>query len=623
METGRSTRYVTCTHKKRGTKQKVDTFMGIFQTLGREISTIRTLKGVEKWTKDITPDSSQLVPDDFEDVVEKYPSNVAWRFEGAITTYREMDEAANRVANWGLGLGLQAGDTVALFMENRPDYVSVWYGLTKIGVVIGLINHNLTDKALAHCVNIADAKLVITGTEQDDAIKSALDLFEGQPKVWSLGGQVGEDLSAALAGASPVRPDPKIRAHLRGKDLCLYVYTSGTTGLPKAARLTHARTQGMMRSFIAPCKITPRDRVYITLPLYHGTGGICGVGQALMAGASIVLRRKFSARQFWDDCSDEGVTSIVYIGELCRYLMNTPPHPKERVHKVRTGFGNGLRPDIWQAFLDRFNISHLAEFYGSTEGNVSFINFDGKVGSVGRIPSYLEKSVYGHIALVKFDVVEEEPVRGEDGFCIRTDANEPGEAIGKVGEDVRTRFEGYNDDTATKKKILRDVFEAGDMWFRTGDLMKKDELGYIYFVDRIGDTFRWKGENVSTNEVAEFLGQAPGVATANVYGVSVPGTDGRAGMAAITTDGEVDFDTLYRWLDERLPKYAIPLFIRVQPEAETTGTFKYRKVELVKEGFDPEQVAGDPLWWLDPEAGVYKPLSGDAFETLKSGAVKF
>ncbi|MHA7899480.1 MAG: long-chain-acyl-CoA synthetase [Henriciella sp.] len=596
--------------------------MGLFQTIRREVVTISTLMRFKKWTEDIEPDSTNLVADDFERVVDKYPNNVAWRFEGELTTYAEMDALANKVANWALGLGLQAGDAVALFMENRPEYVSIWYGLTKIGVVVGLINHNLTDKALAHCVNIADAKLIITGADQDEAMQSADGLFEGDPKIWSYGGRAGEDLIAALAATSDARPSREHREHLRGKDLCLYVYTSGTTGLPKAARLTQSRTQGMLRSFIAPCKITSRDRIYVTLPLYHGTGGLCGVGQALMTGASVILRRKFSASQFWDDATDQGATSIVYIGELCRYLVNSPSHPKERAHKIRTGFGNGLRPDIWEEFLTRFNIPYVCEFYGSTEGNVSFLGFDGKVGAVGRIPSYLEKSSFAHVAFVKFDVVEEKPVRNNEGFCIKTLPGEPGEAIGKVGDDARTRFEGYNDEAATEKKILRDVFEKGDMWFRTGDLMSKDEDGYVYFIDRIGDTFRWKGENVSTNEVAEFVAKAPGIATANVYGVSVPGTDGRAGMAAITTDGEVDFDTLYAWLSEHLPKYAIPLFFRVQQEAETTGTFKYRKVELVKEGFDPETVS-EPLWYYDPETDKYEPLTPDAHETILSGAVKF
>jgi fatty-acyl-CoA synthase len=596
--------------------------MGIFQTIEREYKTLKTLTGMKKWIGPLDADDKQIVPDDFEAIVDKYPNNVAFRFEGGITTYAEMDALANKVANWALGKGLVAGDAVALFMENRPEYVSFWYGLSKIGVVVGLINHNLTDKALAHCVNIADAKMIITGADQDENVRSAASLFDGDPKVWTFGGQEGEDLTGPLNGASDARPDRSHREHLRGKDLCLYVYTSGTTGLPKAAKLTQTRTQGMMRSFIAPCNLTSRDRAYVTLPLYHGTGGICGVGMAMMVGASVVLRKKFSASGFWDDCADQGVTAIVYIGELCRYLMNSPEHPREREHKIRTGFGNGLRPDIWQGFLDRFNIPTLVEFYGSTEGNVSFANYDGKVGSVGRMPSYL-KNTFAHLAFVKFDVVEEEPVRGEDGFCIRTDDDEPGEVLGRVGDDARTRFEGYNDEEATKKKLIRNVFEEGDMWFRTGDLMKKDALGYVYFVDRIGDTFRWKGENVSTNEVAEFVAQAPGISTANVYGVEVPGTDGRAGMAAITTKGDVDYDGLYDWLAERLPKYAIPLFIRVQKEAETTGTFKYRKVELVKEGFDPDQVGGEPIWYFDPDSKKYEPLTADAYATLKSGALKF
>jgi len=595
--------------------------MSFLKTIKREYKTITTFRRLKKWLEPLDPDSTRLVADDIEDVVDKYASNVAFRFEGSVTTYAEMDELANRIANWALDLGLKAGDSVALIMENRPEYVSIWYGFSKIGVVVGLINHNLTDQPLAHCVNIADAKLVISGADQDEAVRSADGLLQGDPKVWTLGGQEGEDLSAALASVSPARPSRLHRADLRGSDLCLYVYTSGTTGLPKAARITQMRLQGMMRSFIAPCETTARDRVYVTLPLYHSTGGLCGVGIALMTGASLVLRKRFSASQFWDDCADQGVTTIVYIGELCRYLINSPSHPKERAHKIRTGFGNGLRPDIWQAFLDRFNIPHLCEFYGSTEGNVSTANYDGTVGAVGRIPSYLKKFFEG-TAFVKFDIVEEEPVRGSDGFCIRADVDEPGEAIGRVDQEAKNRFEGYKDKSATEKKILRDVFEKGDMWFRTGDLMKKDALGYIYFVDRIGDTFRWKGENVSTNEVAEFVAKAPGIATANVYGVEVPGTDGRAGMAAITTDGEVDYDGLYTWLSEHLPKYAIPLFIRVQKEAETTGTFKYRKVDLVKEGFNSDEV-GEPIWYYDPDVNKYEPLTPDAYETLMSGAVRF
>ena len=312
----------------------------------------------------------------------------------------------------------------------------------------------------------------------------------------------------------------------------------------------------------------------------------------------------------------------MYIGELCRYLLNQPTHPKETAHKIRSGFGNGLRPEIWQDFLDRFNIPGLCEFYGSTEGNVSFLNFDGKVGTVGRIPKLLEKQ-FENTRFVKFDIAEEEPVRGPDGFCIDTDPDEAGEVLGLMNHpNARGSFEGYNDKKATQKKILHDVFETGDSWFRTGDLMRKDADGYIYFVDRIGDTFRWKGENVSTNEVSEALSQYDGVATCNVYGVQVPGTDGRAGMAAVTANSEIDFGALYPWLAARLPAYAMPVFIRVQREVEETGTFKYRKVELVKEGFDPDAIT-EPVMFYHPDRKEYVTLSHDDYQTVLSGGFKF
>jgi len=581
----------------------------------------RTLKGIG----DIDPEGYQLIADDLEASVDKHEANVAFRFEGALLTYREFEAMANRVAHWALAEGLKAGDVVALYMENRPEYVATWFGLSKLGIVTALINNQLTDESLAHCVNIAEAKAVIAGEDQDEGLATAIDLFDGAPSLWTWHGTPSNrvrDLAAVLADMPSERPDRTHREGIKAGELALYVYTSGTTGLPKAARLTHARTQGMMRTFIGPCRVTERDRVYIALPLYHGTGGLCGIGIALNTGAAVILRRKFSASRFWDDVTDEGATVFAYIGELCRYLLNQPPHPKERAHRLRTGFGNGLRPEIWQDFFDRFNIPHLAEFYGSTEGNVSFVNVDGKIGAVGRIPPFL-KSKFDHVRFVKFDIETEEPVRGEDGLCIECAPDEPGEAIGRIGtDDVRERFEGYNDPEATRKKILRDVFEPGDMWFRTGDLMRKDAGGWIYFVDRIGDTFRWKGENVATNEVGDVLSRFDGIEHANVYGVAVPGTDGKAGMAAITAPGDLDLDALHAHLAARLPHYAHPLFLRIQDEAETTGTFKYRKVDLVKEGFDPTE-ATDPLYVLHPEKGAYVPLTEEVYKAILAGGFKF
>ena len=595
--------------------------MGLFDTIAREYTYFKGLRGTVRQIGDIEPGGSRLVPDDYEASVDAHKANVAIRFESRIFTYAELDARANQYANWALEQGFKPGDAVALFMDNKPDYVAFWLGLSKVGVVSALINNNLQGQGLAHCVNIADARALVVGIEQADLLKTATDLINDGTAIWSVGGEIEgtSSLDAKFETLPTTRPDRSHREKLTTDDLCLYVYTSGTTGLPKAARLTHARTLAMMNSFIAACKITPRDRIYVTLPLYHGTGGICGVGQALLSGATLILRRKFSASAFWEEAVAEGATAFVYIGELCRYLVNSPPHKLEREHQIRTGFGNGLRADVWKEFEERFGIKHLVEFYGSTEGNVSFLNFDGKIGAIGRLPKYMEKRIRTRI--VKFDIAEEEPIRNEEGFCIEADPNEAGEAIGEISPD--SRFDGYNDPAQTEKKILRNVFEPGDMWFRTGDLLKRDEQGYIYFIDRIGDTFRWKSENVSTNEVAEVLNQYKGIELANVYGVEIPKTDGRAGMASVNlTSDSLDGKALAAYVDDKLPVYARPIFIRIQPVAETTGTFKYRKVDLVKDGFDLEKVK-DPVYVRLPGSDAYELLTPDIQTKINAGEYMF
>jgi fatty-acyl-CoA synthase len=599
--------------------------MSFVSNLGRELTYVSALFRTMKWMKGVAIDSPQLVPDDIEAVVDRHPDNIAFLFEGQATTYREFDARANRYANWALSEGMKAGDCVALFMLNKPDYVACWYGLSKVGVVTALINNNLTGQGLAHCVTIAKASHVVVDADIAPLWASAAGLVGSEVRAFATGGSAAgcADLDAALAQVSGARPDRSHRAHLLGKDLCLYVYTSGTTGLPKAAKLSHSRTQTMSRAFIGAVKGEERDRIYVALPLYHGTGGLCGVGVALNTGGTIVLRRKFSASAFWDDVSDNGCTIFVYIGELCRYLINQPPHQKERAHRLKAIFGNGLRPEVWEKFQPRFNIPKIVEFYGSTEGNVAMANYEGKMGSIGRIPKYMDGKVF-HSKLVKFDVEAEQVVRGPDGFCVLAEDGEVGEAIGKIGETARERFDGYGNDTAqTEKKILRDVFEKGDAWFRTGDLMKKDADGYFYFVDRIGDTFRWKSENVSTNEVGEAISVFPGVTDANVYGVAVPHHDGRAGMAAMTADAAtLDLAAFKAHVDANLPVYARPLFLRLTPQAEVTGTFKYKKTDLVRDGFDPAKVS-DPLFVYDPQAGGYVPLDAAAYEKVLAGGFKF
>ena len=591
--------------------------LGIFSVIKREIEFTRSLKNVMAQVKDIDADAPILITDDIEVTIDRFPDNIAFYFEGDRVTYGEFEARANAIAHWALAQGYKAGDTVALFMENAPDFVATWFGLSKVGIITALINSNLEGAGLAHCLNIVETKAVITTADLAPRVSHIAGQLDGSPALWDWDGEIGQNLNGALAALPADRPDKNHRAHMTGKDLFLYVYTSGTTGLPKAARISHARARRSFRIAISTCPLTPEDRIYITLPLYHVTGGFIGMGGALLSGASAILRRKFSASQYWDDAADNGATVIVYIGELCRYLLNQPDHPKQRAHKVRVGIGNGLRADIWQQFVDRFQVPKLLEIYGSTEGNIFLMNFDGKIGAVGRIPKYLEKQ-FGDTRIVKFDIAEEQPVRGEDGFCIKADWDEPGELIGRIFKDSPSDFSGYQDKEATEKKILRDAFEKGDAWFRSGDLMSRDRAGYIYFKDRIGDTFRWKGENVATNEVSEVLSQYPGIKTANVYGVEVPGTDGRAGMASLTVADDFDISGLRAFLSAEMPHYAVPLFIRIEPEAQTTGTFKYRKVELVEEGFDVKAI-DDPIWFCKPDAEGYAELTKAEHAKILSG----
>ena len=575
----------------------------------------RTLREVVR----ARPGSGWTTADAIEEQCRRAPEHPALVLKDQVLRYGELDRAANRVARWAQAQGVARGDVVALLMENRPEFVVHWLGLAKLGAVTALINTNLSGRPLAHSLTVSGARHLILDAALAESWSSAAELLDARPSVWASGGAVpgAEDLDADVAGrlADPLPED--VRAGLTSSDKLFYIYTSGTTGLPKAANFSHLRFIASAAGAKAMGDLVPSDRMYIVLPLYHSAGGVMALGGTLLSGATAVLARKFSATRFWEDCVRHEATAFQYIGELCRYLLNSPPHPDERRHRLRYAIGNGLRPEVWEPFQDRFGIRRIVEFYGATEGNVVLLNIDNKVGSIGRMPGLMRRLLGMH--LVKYDVEKEEAVRGADGFCIDVDVGEPGEAIGRITE--TTRFEGYSDAAATEKKVLRDVFKQGDAYFRTGDLLREDAEGYFYFVDRIGDTFRWKGENVSTSEVAEVVGTAPGVREANVYGVQVPGTDGRAGMASLVVEGDFDVDALQAHVDQHLASYARPLFLRILSEIEITGTFKHRKVDAVSEGFDPEQVS-DPLYFLDPEKSSYVRLDAAAHERIRAGAIR-
>ena len=364
----------------------------------------------------------------------------------------------------------------------------------------------------------------------------------------------------------------------------------------------------------------PDDRMYDCLPLYHSVGGVVATGALLVNGGAVVIREKFSARGFWDDVARHDCTLVQYIGELARYLVNAAPHPLERQHRLRLACGNGLRADVWEAFKDRFAIPHILEFYAATEGNLSLYNVEEKPGAIGRVPAFLAHRFPA--AIVKRDATTGEPLRDAQGLCVRCAADEPGEALGRIGRDnPGARFDGYTDAQASEKKILRDVLKPGDAWFRTGDLMRKDAKGYFYFVDRIGDTFRWKGENVATTEVAETLARCPGVRDATVYGVAIPGADGRAGMAALVVDDDFDLAALHRHVAACLPSYARPVFVRIRAELATTGTFKHRKDELAREGYDPAATS-DAIYVSDPQQQAYVRVDGALFERIQRGQLR-
>jgi len=598
--------------------------MSLFDRISSEIAYLR---GALRTLSNVTPIAKN--PDrTFPDVADKLAADhgdaEALISEHERMSFRRYNERANQYARWAMANGVKKGDCVALMMPNRPEYMALWLGVARAGGVTALLNTNLRGPVLAHCVNIVKPVHVIVDADLVDAFKTAephldpglsLACLGAAPEGWTHLDPLLADLETANIAA---RDRPKLTT----MDMCLYIYTSGTTGLPKAANINHYRTQAIMFGFAAAMNIKPSDRMYVCLPLYHSTGCLIATGGPLVAGASTVIRDRFSASQFWDDVVDNECTIIEYIGELCRYLLNSPTHSKETGHRLRLACGNGLRPDIWQDFQTRFRIPRILEWYAATEGNAVFFNFDQKVGAVGRIPKWAERKFV--VEVVCFDFDTEQPVRGEDGFCIKSPPGEVGEVISQILNDPARpsqRFEGYADKAATEKKILRDVFETGDAWFRTGDLMKKDALGYFYFIDRIGDTFRWKGENVATSEVAEVLTVFPGIREANVYGVAISGMDGRAGMAALATEDGIDLEGFHTHIDQQLPGYARPLFLRIQDRIEATSTFKQRKIDLVKDGFDPGAIS-DPIYFSDPQKKAFVPLDAKLFEEINAGKIR-
>ena len=579
------------------------------------------LKAIEL-TSRIEAEPQRLFADVVEEWAKRQPGRPALLSDRQSFTYGELAARVNRYARWALSLGIRSGCTVGLLMPNRPDYIACWLGISSVGGTVALINTRLVGRSLAHCIDVACADHVVLAADCVDAFETARPHLDRVPQIWRLGpGSAGADLDAALAAADP-RPLSSVeRGDVTIDGRALLIYTSGTTGLPKAVNVSHRRILSWGGWFAGLTDASVHDRLYDCLPLHHSVGGVVATCSMLRAGGSVVIAEKFSAEDFWDDIMYFDCTVVQYIGELCRYLLNAPASGLELVHGLRLAVGNGLRGDIWETFAKRFAIPQILEFYAATEGNFSLFNVEGKPGAIGRIPPLLAHRFPASI--VKVDAEHGGPFGGDDGLCIACTHGEVGEAIGRIGTADRGGgpFEGYTDAAETEKKILRDVFAEGDAWFRTGDLMLRDEQGFFYFVDRVGDTFRWKGENVATTEVAEALAVFPQVQEAIVYGVAITGTDGRAGMAALVADAGLDLVALRAHLIDRLPRYARPVFLRLCHGLEVTATLKYTKHDLVRQGYDPA-ASPDAIYFDDPERGTFVPLDAALHARIQAGDIR-
>lgn len=561
----------------------------------------------------------------FRERVKLYPNKTCFIMDGRIWTNADINKYSNQIASVFQKTGHVKGDAVALMMPNRPEYAAIWLGLGKLGVVTALINTNLRLQSLIHCLVVAKVKSIIYVEEYSSAINDIADSIRHISKYKECSNVEAcengvQNLNKLMAKAST--EEPVVDQEPGYRDQLLYIYTSGTTGLPKVAIVPNSRYLLVSSATFNMLGLRLNDIMYNPIPLYHMSGGIVGTCCALIKGIPSILRPKFSVTAYWTDCIKYNCTVAQYIGEMCRYLLNAPPRPEDTAHRIRLMVGNGMRPQVWHNLVKRFNIGQITEIYGSSEGNANIVNVDSQVGAVGFVPSILPKSLHP-VGLIRVHPETHEPIRSSDGLCIRAKINEPGMFIGLIKEGNASReFNGYLDREASKKKTISNVFAKGDKAFITGDILVQDEYGYFYFKDRVGDTFRWKGENVATAEVEGVISNIAGHRDATVYGVQIPGMEGRAGMAAIVDpDSLLDFKALAEGLDKALPTYARPIFLRIVKELEMTSTFKLKKINLQNEGFNPNKIQ-DKVYFRSGNK-EYVEITPELYQEIISGSKKF
>lgn len=574
-----------------------------------------------------TPNTAAGLGLAFEKAVQRNPEGIALRFEDQSFSYTELNGWANQIAHYYLSLGAKKGDVVALMVENRPEMVASVIGLAKLGVTIALLNTSQVGKVLAHSINLVKPIALIVGEECRHAVNEIRDelniaadrfhWFADQPTQQNPGQAPEGFINLAEVIDTFPKFNPSTTHNVQGKDGLFYIYTSGTTGLPKAVIFTNSRWTLAYGTYGHVLNLGTEDVMYCTLPLYHATGMVvcwCGV----IAGAgTFAIRRKFSTSSFWKDVQKFDASAIGYVGELCRYLMDAPSSELEKGHRVKKMIGNGMRPNIWDKFKYRFGIEEVLELYASSEGNVGFSNVFNFDNTVGFSPT--------PYAIVEFDKDKNEPVRDAKGHCKRVKKGTTGLLIGKITR--RSPFDGYTDPEKNKSVIMKDVFCKGDAYFNTGDLVRDIGFRHAQFVDRLGDTFRWKGENVSTTEVENMLTEYDKIVEAVVYGVEIPNTNGRAGMAAITLKPEAelndtDLKEMLSCFKKCLPAYSVPVFLRIQQQVETTATFKYQKNKLKEQAFDPSKTDERLLVCL-PGADAYCDVTAEVFTNIQAYQYRF
>ncbi|APV38076.1 long-chain-acyl-CoA synthetase [Pseudomonas frederiksbergensis] len=563
----------------------------------------------------------------FEQATLRNPDGPALLQGEVALTYAQVNQWANRIAHHLIAQGIRKGDVVAVFIENRPELLVTILAVAKVGAISALLNTSQTRDTLAHSLNLVAPAAIIVGEELVPAfsavrervsIEATRSWFVADRDTFSHPGIAPDGfINLMTASADSSSANPASSQQVFFDDPCFYIYTSGTTGLPKAGVFKHGRWMRSSTSFgLIALNMRPEDVVYCTLPLYHATGLCVCWGSAISGASGFAIRRKFSASQFWSDVRKYRATTLGYVGELCRYLVDQPPSADDSQHRVTKMIGNGLRPGAWGEFKTRFGVNHICELYAASDGNIGFtniLNFDNTVGF--SLMSW-ELAAYDHDSGA--------PIRDASGFMRKVAKGEQGLLLAKI--DDKAPLDGYTDPQKTEKVVLHDVFKKGDRYFNTGDLLRNIGFGHAQFVDRLGDTFRWKGENVSTTEVENLLLQHPHISEAVAYGVEIRNTNGRAGMAAITPAeslATLDFSELLAFAREQMPAYAVPLFLRVKVKMETTGTFKYQKTRLKDEAFDPGKTGDDPIYaWL-PGTQTYVQVTPQLLADIHGGAFRY